>query len=53
MFVRKKHIEMGDLYEAPFTNFGINAPVPLFDEGDLQAFIEAYILMGWRRNCSG
>jgi len=39
VFMRKKHIEMTDLWDAPFTNFGINAPLPMFDEGDLRAFI--------------
>ena len=39
VFMRKKHIKMDDLWDAPFTNFGINAPLPMFDEGDLRAFI--------------
>ncbi|WP_245618872.1 type I restriction-modification enzyme R subunit C-terminal domain-containing protein [Methanogenium cariaci] len=39
VFMRKKHIDMTDLWDAPFTNFGINAPLPMFDEGDLRAFI--------------
>ena len=39
VFLRKKHVDYGDLYEAPFTNFGINAPVPLFEEIDLKDFI--------------
>jgi len=39
VFMRKKHIEMTDLWDAPFTNFGINAPMPMFDEGDLRAFV--------------
>ncbi|WOF16119.1 DEAD/DEAH box helicase [Methanoplanus sp. FWC-SCC4] len=39
VFMRKKHIDMKDLWDAPFTNFGINAPLPMFDEGDLRAFI--------------
>ncbi len=39
VFMRKKHIVMDDLFLAPFTNFGSNAPVPMFDEGDLAAFI--------------
>ena len=39
VFMRKKHIEMTDLWEAPFTNFGISAPMPMFDEGDLREFI--------------
>jgi len=40
VFMRKKHIEMEDLWDAPFTNFGINAPSPMFDEGDLAAFVD-------------
>ena len=39
VFMRKKHIEMTDLWEAPFTNFGVSAPMPMFDEGDLREFI--------------
>ena len=39
VFVRKRHLELGDLYEAPFTNFGTNAPVPMFEETDLNDFI--------------
>lgn len=39
VFMRKRHINMADLWDAPFTNFGINAPTPMFDEGDLRAFI--------------
>jgi type I restriction enzyme R subunit len=39
VFMRKKHIVMDDLFLAPFTNFGSTAPVPMFDEGDLTAFI--------------
>jgi type I restriction enzyme R subunit len=39
VFMKKKHLDMVDLWEAPFTNFGNNAPVPMFDENDLKAFI--------------
>lgn len=39
VFMRKKHIVMDDLFLAPFTNFGSTAPVPMFDEDDLVAFI--------------
>ena len=39
VFMRKKHIVMDDLFLAPFTNFGSTAPVPMFDEDDLLAFI--------------
>jgi len=39
VFMSKKHIEMTDLYEAPFTNFGNTAPTPMFDEEDLEGFI--------------
>jgi type I restriction enzyme, R subunit len=40
VFLRKKKIEMADLWEAPFSNFGINAPMPMFEESDLNDFIE-------------
>jgi type I restriction enzyme R subunit len=39
VFTMKKHIEYGELFEAPFTNFGINAPMPLFTEHELKDFI--------------
>ena len=39
VFLRKKHIDYGDLWEAPFTNFGNNVPIPLFEETDLKDFI--------------
>jgi type I restriction enzyme R subunit len=40
VFLRKKKIEMTDLWDAPFSNFGINAPLPMFEESDLKDFIE-------------
>ncbi len=39
VFVRKKHIRIADFYEAPFTNFGIHAPTPLFSQDELNDFI--------------
>ena len=39
VFTRKKHIEYADLFDAPFTNFGINAPMPMFTEHELKDFI--------------
>jgi len=39
VFTRKKHIEYADLFDAPFTNFGINAPMPMFTEHELEDFI--------------
>ena len=39
VFTRKKHIEYADLFDAPFTNFGINAPIPMFTENELEDFI--------------
>jgi type I restriction enzyme R subunit len=39
VFTRKKHIEYVELFEAPFTNFGINAPLPMFTEHELKDFI--------------
>jgi type I restriction enzyme R subunit len=35
VFSKKHHIEYGDLFEPPFTNFGPNAPVPLLQKDDL------------------
>lgn len=40
VFSKKKHIEFSDLFEAPFTNFGINAPVPMFNRDELKGMIE-------------
>ncbi len=39
VFVKKKHIDFGDLFEAPFTNFGVNAPMPLFEEQELKELV--------------
>jgi type I restriction enzyme R subunit len=39
VFSKKKHIEYSELYDAPFTNFGINAPMPMFTESELNDFI--------------
>jgi type I restriction enzyme R subunit len=36
VFTAKHHIAYDDLFDAPFTNFGVNFPVPAFDEGDLR-----------------
>jgi type I site-specific restriction endonuclease len=38
VFIQKKHIEMVDLYEAPFTNIG-KAPKPLFKEDELKELV--------------
>ncbi|VVB59863.1 UvrABC system protein B [uncultured archaeon] len=38
-FAKKKHIEYSDLFDAPFTNFGVNAPVPMFNKDELQGMI--------------
>ncbi|MFH0904955.1 MAG: type I restriction-modification enzyme R subunit C-terminal domain-containing protein [Methanobacteriota archaeon] len=39
VFSKKKHIEYTELFDAPFTNFGINAPMPMFTENKLNDFI--------------
>jgi len=39
VFSKKKHIDYSELYDAPFTNFGINAPMPMFTESELNDFI--------------
>jgi type I restriction enzyme R subunit len=39
VFAKKKHVEYSDLFEPPFTNFGINAPIPMFEERDLREMI--------------
>ena len=39
VFVRKRYIEFEDFFEAPFTNFGVNAPTPLFEEYELKELV--------------
>ncbi len=39
VFSKKHHIEYDDLFDAPFTNFGVNFPVPAFGEDDLRDVI--------------
>jgi type I restriction enzyme R subunit len=40
VFIKRKHIEYSDLYDSPFTNFGSEAPIPLFSEYDLNQMIK-------------
>jgi type I restriction enzyme, R subunit len=40
VFIRKHHIEYSDLFEPPFTNFGVTAPIPLFQDEDLKEVIQ-------------
>jgi type I restriction enzyme R subunit len=39
VFAKKHHVEYSDFFDPPFTNFGINAPVPMFEEHDLKEMI--------------
>lgn len=39
VFASKKHIDIRDMFDAPFTNFGVSAPIPMFEEADLNDFI--------------
>ncbi|VVB94135.1 Type III restriction enzyme, res subunit [uncultured archaeon] len=39
VFTKRKHIEFSQLFDAPFTNFGVNAPMPMFTENELNDFI--------------
>ncbi len=39
VFAKKKHIEYPELFDVPFTNFGVNAPLPMFTENELNDFI--------------
>jgi len=39
VFSKKKHVEFKDFFEAPFTNFGTDAPTPLFSEEQLKSMI--------------
>lgn len=40
VFLKKHHIDYSDLFEPPFTNFGVNAPIPLFHEDELEEVIQ-------------
>ena len=40
VFSKKRHIEYADFFEAPFTNFGTDAPVPLFSEEQLKDMVD-------------
>lgn len=40
VFVQKRKLEQDDLYEAPFTNFGVNAVEKLFSEGEVNDLLE-------------
>lgn len=39
VFAKKKHLDYGDLFDAPFINFGSKAPMPMFSEDELKSFI--------------
>ncbi len=39
VFAKKKHVEYNDFFDAPFTNFGSNAPTPLFSEDQLKQMV--------------
>jgi len=39
VFLQRKKIEVADLYEAPFSNFGVNAIEKLFTEQDIEQLI--------------
>ena len=39
VFKKQHHIEYGDLFEPPFTNFGPNAPVPLLEKDDVDELL--------------
>lgn len=40
VFVQKRRLEVADLYEAPFTNFGLNAVEKLFSEDEVGEILE-------------
>lgn len=40
VFTKKKHVEFDDLYQSPFTNFGSDAPIPLFNEEDVKEMVQ-------------
>jgi type I restriction enzyme R subunit len=40
MFLQRRKLELADLYEEPFTNFGANAVEKLFGESEITELIE-------------
>jgi hypothetical protein len=38
--MQKRKLDVSDLYEPPFTNFGMNAVEKLFSEEDVEEIIE-------------
>jgi type I restriction enzyme R subunit len=40
VFTKKRHIELSELYEPPFTNFGPKAPIPLFRKEELDEVLK-------------
>lgn len=40
VFLQRRRLELADLYEEPFTNFGVNAVEKLFGEGEIGELIE-------------
>jgi len=40
VFLKKKHVEYSTLWQPPFTNFGTNAPFPMFNQEELNSFID-------------
>ena len=40
VFVQKRRLEVSDLYEAPFTNFGLNAVEKLFSDDEVEEIME-------------
>jgi|CXWL01.1.fsa_nt_gi type I restriction enzyme R subunit len=40
VFVQKRRLEVADLYEAPFTNFGLNAVEKLFSDDEVEEIME-------------
>ena len=42
VFAQKKHIEFNDLFEPPFTQFGIDAATKLFPEEELREIVDIF-----------
>jgi type I restriction enzyme R subunit len=40
VFLQRRKLELADLYEEPFTNFGANAVEKLFDENEIKELLE-------------
>lgn len=46
VLLQRRKLEIADLYEEPFTNFGANAVEKLFGEGEISELIDLAMKLG-------